>query len=182
MGLLRWRCLSEGWGTAAMLSMSSSTKTQCSSLWKWFIKDDTDWGAGPEPQKQEGCMIFLFLPSETVICNVNQSSILPEIIYFRKFLTTATFFLWVSMDFRVSITAITKYSSPSMALVNKETWALFGVVLELIYLKHVLVPRQGKGVCQIHMQAGTAAVGSRNAHCLEYIQISELNRPHWTHI
>lgn len=126
--------------------------------------------------------VFLFLPSETVICNVNQSSILPEIIYFRKFLTTATFFLWVSMDFRVSITAITKYSSPSMALVNKETWALFGVVLELIYLKHVLVPRQGKGVCQIHMQAGTAAVGSRNAHCLEYIQISELNRPHWTHI
>lgn len=38
----------------------------------------------------------------------------------------------------------------------------------------ILVPGEGKCVCQMHMLVSTAAVGSRNVHCLEYIQISEL--------
>lgn len=62
-----------------------------------------------------------------------------------------------------------------MALVNKETWSLLDVHLESVHSEMcILVPREGKRVCQMHALASTAAVGSRNAHRLEYIQISEL--------
>lgn len=68
------------------------------------------------------------LYSETIICNVNQSSIQPEIIYFVKFLTIDVCLLGPSMDFRASNTGITNYFFPT-ALVNKETLALLGVLL-----------------------------------------------------
>lgn len=58
---------------------------------------------------------------------------------------------------------------------NKETWALFGVLLKSVHSEmYFLVPVEGKCVCQMHMLVSSAAIGSRNAHCLEYIQISEL--------
>lgn len=57
--------------------------------------------------------------SETIICNVNQSSIQPEIIYVAKFLTVNLCLLEVSMDFGASNTGITKCFFPT-ALLNMD--------------------------------------------------------------
>lgn len=58
------------------------------------------------------------------------------------------------MDFRVPSTAITKYFSFPMALVNNEIWALLGVLLQSVHSEMcILVPREGKRVCQMHVLA-----------------------------
>lgn len=139
MGLLHWQCLSEGWG------VSSSAQPQCSIIWNWFIKDNTGRAGRARAAEARGLC-------DSPCFTLRNSNLQREPKHhtawnnlFRNFLTIDTCFLWVTMDFRVSFRAITKYFSLSMALVNKETWSLLDVHLESVHSEMcILVPREGK--------------------------------------